>query len=289
MAAKTGMGKKEAKLFYDLLLKKKQELLKGIEHIANDALKTSQRDATGDLSAYSLHMADVATDNYDREFSLSLADNEQKLLNRINAALEKIDGGAFGLCELCEKKDLEDQAQGRPVRGTVRSVPRETREEKTLTLLVIPLVFAVDRILKIYASLRLNEGQSIPVWPGVFHLTRVNNTGAAFGLWHGATWALAAFSALSVALIVVYLAGGFPPKADPPPAGGWQVRNALAWTFIAGGALGNLYDRLRFGYVIDYADFRVWPVFNLADACISLGITWILFCFLRRPHVPGPD
>ena len=98
------MNKKEAKVFYDLLTKKKAALLKGIEHIANDALKTSQRDATGDLSAYSLHMADDATDNYDREFSLGLADNEQKLLNRINAALERIDNNTFGLCEVCEKK-----------------------------------------------------------------------------------------------------------------------------------------------------------------------------------------
>src|SRR3989338_7976237 len=98
------MNKKEAKIFYDLLLKKKAELLKGIEHIANDNLKTSQREAAGDLSAYSLHMADVASDNYEREFSLSLADGEQKVLNRINAALEKLDSNTFGLCELCEKK-----------------------------------------------------------------------------------------------------------------------------------------------------------------------------------------
>ena len=98
------MDKTTTKFFKELLLKKKIELLKGIEHIAKDALRTSQRDAAGDLSAYSLHMADMATDNYDREFSLSLADNEQKILNRINLALEKLDGAAFGLCELCNKK-----------------------------------------------------------------------------------------------------------------------------------------------------------------------------------------
>jgi len=98
------MNKKETKIFYELLLKKKAELLKGIEHIAKDNLKTSQREAAGDLSAYSLHMADVASDNYEREFSLSLADNEQKLLNRINEALERLDDNTFGLCELCEKK-----------------------------------------------------------------------------------------------------------------------------------------------------------------------------------------
>ena len=98
------MTKKDFKFFKELLLKKKTELAKGIDHIANDALKTSQREAAGDLSAYSLHMADMATDNYDREFSLGLADNEQKILNRINAALEKIEEETFGLCELCEKK-----------------------------------------------------------------------------------------------------------------------------------------------------------------------------------------
>ena len=98
------MNKKDLKFFKELLLKKKSDLAKGIDHIANDALKTSQRDAAGDLSAYSLHMADMATDNYDREFSLSLADNEQKILNRINEALEKIEENKFGLCELCEKK-----------------------------------------------------------------------------------------------------------------------------------------------------------------------------------------
>jgi len=98
------VDKKDLKVFKELLLKKKNEIVKGIEHIAKDNLKTSQRDAAGDLSAYTLHMADVATDNYDREFSLGLADNEQKILRRVEAALEKIDSKTFGLCELCNKK-----------------------------------------------------------------------------------------------------------------------------------------------------------------------------------------
>ncbi len=98
------MTKKELKVFKELLLKKKAELAKGIQHIANDALKTSQREAAGDLSAYSLHMADMATDNYDREFSLGLADKEQSVLHRIDSAFEKIENNTFGLCEACEKK-----------------------------------------------------------------------------------------------------------------------------------------------------------------------------------------
>ena len=98
------MDKKDLKAFKELLMKKKAELAKGIEHIANDALKTSQREAAGDLSAYSLHMADMATDNYDREFSLGLATNDQKLIHRIEAALEKVQEKTFGLCDLCAKK-----------------------------------------------------------------------------------------------------------------------------------------------------------------------------------------
>jgi RNA polymerase-binding protein DksA len=122
------MNKSETKIFYDLLMKKKAELLKGIEHIAKDNLKTSQRDAAGDLSAYSLHMADVASDNYDREFSLSLADNEQKMLNRINDALEKIDANTYGLCELCEKKINKTRLKAVPYAELC--VPCQEKQEK---------------------------------------------------------------------------------------------------------------------------------------------------------------
>ena len=122
------MEKKDLKVYQELLKKKKEELVKGIEHIANDALKTSQREAAGDLSAYSLHMADVATDNYDREFSLCLADNEQKLLNRINSALERIDGGTFGLCEVCEKKIAKVRLKAVPYAELC--VPCQEKQEK---------------------------------------------------------------------------------------------------------------------------------------------------------------
>ena len=122
------MDKKDAKFFKELLLKKKLELLKGIEHIANDALRTSQRDAAGDLSAYSLHMADMATDNYDREFSLGLADNEQKILNRINTAMEKIEGNTFGLCELCNKKIAKVRLKAVPYAELC--VPCQQKQEK---------------------------------------------------------------------------------------------------------------------------------------------------------------
>ena len=122
------MDKKNQKVFKELLLKKKEVLAKGIEHIARDALKTSQREAAGDLSAYSLHMADMATDNYDREFSLGLADNEQKIMRRIDEALEKITEGNFGLCELCGKKISKVRLKAVPYAELC--VPCQEKQEK---------------------------------------------------------------------------------------------------------------------------------------------------------------
>jgi RNA polymerase-binding protein DksA len=120
--------KKDLKTFETLLQKKKSDLLKGIDHIAKDALKKSARDAAGDLSAYSLHMADMATDNYDREFSLSLADNEQKILHRIEAALEKIEQKTFGVCDACGKKISKVRLKAVPYAELC--VPCQEKQEK---------------------------------------------------------------------------------------------------------------------------------------------------------------
>ena len=73
----------------------RKQIADGIDHITNDNLNLSQRDASGDLSGYTFHMADVATDNFNREFSLEMAGTEQQLLNRIDVALKKIQEGNF--------------------------------------------------------------------------------------------------------------------------------------------------------------------------------------------------
>ena len=80
------------------------KIAEGLNHIERDNLNRSQRDASGDLSGYSFHMADMATDNFDREFSLDIASAEQTILNRIDEALRKIDEGSYGVCENCSKQ-----------------------------------------------------------------------------------------------------------------------------------------------------------------------------------------
>lgn len=99
---KKKFNKKELAEFEKLILKRKEEIIEGIKHISEDTLKKSQRDAAGDISGYTYHMADVATDTYDREFSLGLATNDREALYELGDALKKIEDGTFGICEVCK-------------------------------------------------------------------------------------------------------------------------------------------------------------------------------------------
>ena len=97
------MPKSKLEKYKKLLLKERNEILGGVDRIASDTLKKSQREASGDLSGYSFHMADVATDNYDREFSLGIADAERETLLKIDDALKRIKQKTFGKCLSCSK------------------------------------------------------------------------------------------------------------------------------------------------------------------------------------------
>ena len=99
---KKKFNKQELADFKKLILKRKEEIIEGIKHISEDTLKKSQKDASGDISGYTYHMADVATDTYDREFSLGLASSEREILYELDDALKKIDEGTFGICEGCK-------------------------------------------------------------------------------------------------------------------------------------------------------------------------------------------
>lgn len=88
--------------FKKSISKKKEEIIEEIKHISEDTLKKSQKEASGDISGYTYHMADVATDTYDREFSLGLASNERQLIYELDDALKKIEEGKYGICEECK-------------------------------------------------------------------------------------------------------------------------------------------------------------------------------------------
>lgn len=85
------------------LLKIRNSLLEDVNHLENGSLHKSPREASGDLSTMPHHMADVASDSYDQEFNISLMETEGEELREIDAALERIENGSYGVCDSCEK------------------------------------------------------------------------------------------------------------------------------------------------------------------------------------------
>ena len=138
-----------------------------------------------------------------------------------------------------------------------------------MTFLVASILFILDRVTKIVAVSNMSYGQSIKILPNIFHFTFVLNNGTAFGLFKGANSALAVLSVLVITLIIFYVLKN---KA---------VANSLALGLILGGAIGNLFDRMRFGYVIDFIDLHLWPVFNVADSCITVGAVLLFVMIIR--------
>ncbi len=138
--------------------------------------------------------------------------------------------------------------------------------------LLAALVVALDQGSKLVVAGRLPRGQSLPVIPGVFHITYSLNPGAAFGV-------LAHQTAFFVVITIGVLAAiaAFLLKERRLDRG---LAAALGLAF--GGAAGNLVDRLRWGAVVDFLDFRVWPVFNLADVAIVAGAALIALHLLRE-------
>ena len=111
---KKKLTKKELNEFKKLIVKRKEDALDEIKHISEDTLKKSQKEASGDISGYTYHMADVATDTYDREFSLGLASNERKAIYEFDDALKKIEDGTFGICEECKSLIAKNRLKAVP-------------------------------------------------------------------------------------------------------------------------------------------------------------------------------
>ena len=108
---KTKLSKQKIAKFKKTLLENKVRILGDVEQLENSSLLSSQRDSAGDISGWSTHMADAGTDAADRETTLELAASEQKILDKINHALERLDEGLYGVCELCNGEISEDRLE----------------------------------------------------------------------------------------------------------------------------------------------------------------------------------
>ncbi len=133
---------------------------------------------------------------------------------------------------------------------------------------LIGAILLADRWSKSWAQRFLAPRSFIEIFP-FLRLTYVENTGAAFGV-------LQDSNAFFIALSIVLLGGLLVARRRWCSA---RSGSRYAVALVIAGALGNLYDRLAFGHVIDFIDLRVWPVFNIADSCISVGalsLAWML-------------
>ena len=108
------MDKRTREKYRKILLEEKEKLQKQINNLAQETFSSSQRDASGDLSGYSMHMADVGTDSFERELALGLVSNEQQVLYRINEALKRIDDGTYGKCEVCSQLIKDSRLKALP-------------------------------------------------------------------------------------------------------------------------------------------------------------------------------
>lgn len=137
-------------------------------------------------------------------------------------------------------------------------------------LAIAVLVFAGDQYTKALVEKRIPEHAVVPIVPGFFNLTNSRNSGAAFGMFSEspAAWKTVLLVIVSVLLLVGVMMVVW-------RTGRLQGTTGIALAFILGGALSNLYDRLRTGQVVDFLDFYFrthhWATFNLADSSIVLG------------------
>lgn len=159
------------------------------------------------------------------------------------------------------------------------------RDMRWLLFLIAALVVLSDRLTKLWIVAHIRSGHAITIIPRVFRLTHVLNTGAAFSMFessaspHLVRNLLIGFSVVAVAVVVVLILR----------MGRTLSVTSVALALILGGAVGNLYDRIRFGYVVDFLEVHIyhyhWPDFNIADSAIVIGASLLLLEMLRPQHV----
>ena len=140
-----------------------------------------------------------------------------------------------------------------------------------LSLITVLSVIIIDRLTKLFFIHLLSYGESLPLIRNVLHMTLVHNTGIAFGLFkeQGVVFIVIPIIAIILLVFNIYYYRQNNEALSRP--------YIIAFSLILGGAIGNLFDRIVYGYVIDFIDFRIWPVFNIADVAIVCGVGILIF------------
>lgn len=144
---------------------------------------------------------------------------------------------------------------------------------QVILLLATAVLVGIDQLTKYLVTANMQLGQSIPIIDGVFELLYHRNTGAAFGILQNQRWVFIVFTAIVMVIVLGLLMSGKFRQ--------YKLAN-LAGVLILAGGIGNMIDRLAYGYVVDflYAKFIDFPIFNFADCCVTIGAAVFLVAFL---------
>jgi signal peptidase II len=157
----------------------------------------------------------------------------------------------------------------------------ESAVYRTGYFLVSLAVLLMDQWTKGVVMRTFQVHESREVVSGLFDLTYVQNSGAAFGLFASVDSSVKAIVLNSVAVLVFLIVSGYALRSSHK-----SVRLQVGLALILGGAVGNLLDRVRFTYVVDFLDFSIsghhWPAFNLADSAICAGVALLFLDMLQR-------
>lgn len=147
-----------------------------------------------------------------------------------------------------------------------------------MSYFIIFFIVIIDQLSKLLVLDRLVQISTYPLIEGVFHLTYVENTGAAFSIFTDQQLFLKIVTSIFIVFLFVLLAYHLKKQ-------GRFTAKALSLSFIIGGAIGNLIDRIRFNFVVDFLDFRLirFAVFNVADSFIVVGSILLILLMLRDP------
>jgi len=138
------------------------------------------------------------------------------------------------------------------------------------------IIFIIDQLVKLFVGFSLELNTSFTVFNNFFYISNVHNYGAAFSILYGNRIFLVIVSIITLVLVYYFLLKN--KKFD------WY--NIIFYSLLIGGILGNLFDRIIYGYVIDYFDFYIFgynfPIFNVADICIVISVVMIIIDTLWR-------
>ena len=151
-----------------------------------------------------------------------------------------------------------------------------------LEIIIGILAVVIDQISKIFIMTNLGINKSIPVIKNIFHITYIHNTGVAFGMMNGYNYKILIGIVLFLVLLIFNFFNIRKDLSDIYAQNKSSFVFRFATGLFVGGALGNIIDRLFRGFVVDFLDFRIWPIFNFADSFICIAFCLFVLYFISR-------